>query len=30
MSTGDVLRNVVKEKKAPGWQELELDRKKEN
>ena len=27
MSTGDVLRNVVKEKKAPGWQELETDMK---
>ena len=27
MSTGDVLRTVVKEKKAPGWQELEADMK---
>ena len=27
MSTGDVLRTVVKEKKAPGWQELETDMK---
>ena len=27
LSTGDILRNVVKEKKAPGWEQLDADMK---